>query len=436
VTTTVDGVTTVRPLAPLSLEDAGLSSDMVYDLVRKALYAGGQSGQELAKRIGLPFAAIEPSLNLLKAQLQCEIVGGSMLGAASYRYRLTDLGQARTQGILQRNQYSGVAPVPLAQYRQYMDQFAAVTSSAVTPADVREAFANLVVSQDVLDELGPAINARHSIFIYGPPGNGKSQMAQTIQKLLTGPIAVPHALEVHGQIIRFFDPTIHHPWPGVDADDATHRYDRRWVVCKRPAVSVGGELTLEALGLAFSERSGIYRAPVQTLANGGVLIVDDFGRQQCAPRDLLNWWMVPLETRIEYMALLSGEKIEMPFQALVIFSTNIRPADLVDEAFLRRIRYKIYAANPSREEFIRIFERCCRDEHVVFHRSLVEDLLDRYYTPRGIRPRGCQPRDLIKQAIAFASYRGQARELTPELLEAACASYFITDVDESLSDSP
>lgn len=430
-----DAVTAIRPPAPLSLEDAGLSPDLVYDLVRKALHASSQSGQELARRIGLPFAAIEPSVNLLKAQLQCEIVSGSMLGAASYRYRLTDLGQTRAQASLQRNQYTGVAPVPLAQYRRYMDEFAALTSSAVTPADIREAFANLVVSEEVLDELGPAINALHSIFIYGPPGNGKSQMAQTIQKLLTGPIAVPHALEVHGQIIRFFDPTIHHRWPGVD-DDAAHRYDRRWVVCRRPAVSVGGELTLEALGLAFSERSGVYRAPVQTLANGGVLIVDDFGRQQCPPRDLLNWWMVPLETRIEYMALMSGEKIEMPFQALVIFSTNIRPSDLVDEAFLRRIRYKIYAANPSREEFIRIFERCCRDERVVFYRPIVEDLLDRYYTPRGIRPRGCQPRDLIRQAIAFASYRGQARELTPELLETACASYFINDVDESLSDSP
>lgn len=435
-TATADLVTAIRPPAPASLEDAGLSADMVYDLVRKALYGGGQSGQELAKRLGLPFGAIEPSVNLLRTQIQCEIVSGSMLGAASYRYRLTDLGQERAQASLQRNQYAGVAPVPLAQYRQYMDEFAARTSSVVTLADVREAFAKLVVSADVLDQLGPAINARHSIFIYGPPGNGKSQMAQTIQKLLTGPIAIPHALEVHGQIIRFFDPTIHHPWPDVDTEEDAHRYDRRWVVCRRPAVSVGGELTLEALGLAFSERSGIYRVPVQTLANGGALIVDDFGRQQCPPRDLLNWWMVPLETRIQYMALTSGEKIEMPFQALVIFSTNIRPSDLVDEAFLRRIRYKIYAANPSREEFIRIFERCCQDERVVFHPSIVEDLLDRFYTPRGIRPRGCQPRDLIKQAIAFASYRGQARELTPELLEAACASYFINDVDETLSDSP
>ncbi len=428
----------VRPLAPTSFEETGLSADVVIDLVRKALEgSAGLSGAELMRRVGLPFAAIEPSLDLLRGQLQCEIIGGSMLGGSTFRYRLTDLGQARAVASLERHQYRGIAPVPLAQYRRYMDTFAATPNPAVSPADVRGAFANLVVSEEVLDELGPAINARHSIFIYGPPGNGKSVMARTIQRLLTGTIAVPHAIDIHGQIVRFFDPSIHEALAAAENDDRTHpHYDRRWVVCKRPMVSVGGELTLEALGLAYSQRSGVYCAPVQTLANGGLLIIDDFGRQQCPPRELLNWWMVPLESRVEYMALISGEKVEMPFQALVIFSTNIRPSELVDEAFLRRIRYKIYAGNPTREDFIRIFERCCDAERVAFHRPLVEDLLDRFYRPRQLRLRGCQPRDLIKQALAFASYRGHPRELTPDLLEAACASYFINLDQESCSDTP
>ncbi len=190
-------------------------------------------------------------------------------------------------------------------------------------------------------------------------------------------------------------------------------------------VSVGGELTLEALGLGFNSRSGVYRAPIQALANGGVLVIDDFGRQRCAPRDLLNWWMVPLESRVEYLTLQSGEKVEMPFLALVIFSTNLSPAELVDEAFLRRIQYKIYAQNPTAEGFIRIFERCCHERGIPFDRSLVESLLADFYRPRGIELRACQPRDLINQALTFASYHGQPRRLTAELLQAVCASYFI-----------
>ena len=200
-------------------------------------------------------------------------------------------------------------------------------------------------------------------------------MAEAVRTLLSGVIAIPHAIEAHGQIIRFFDPAVHEPVALPErGGHAGERYDRRWIVCRRPMVSVGGELTLEALGLAYNPRSGVYRAPIQALANGGVLLIDDFGRQQCAPRDLLNWWMVPLESRVEYLMLQSGEKIAMPFVVLVIFSTNLRPADLVDEAFLRRIQYKIYAQNPTVEGFIRIFERCCHDRGIAFERPLVESL--------------------------------------------------------------
>jgi hypothetical protein len=299
-------------------------------------------------------------------------------------------------------------------------------SGGATHDQVRQAFSHLVIDEAVMAELGPAINGGHSIFIYGPPGNGKTAMASAVHALLGGAIAIPHALEVDGQIIRFFDPAIHEPIALSDLDDQFgERCDGRWIVCRRPMVSVGGELTLEALALSYNSRNGMYRAPIQALANGGVLVIDDFGRQRCAPRDLLNWWMVPLESGVEYLMLPSGEKFEMPFLALVIFSTNLSPADLVDEAFLRRIQYKIYARNPTVEGFIRIFEGCCSDRNVAFERPLVEALIDGFYRPRRIELRACQPRDIINQALTLASYRGQPRQLTSELLHAACASYFV-----------
>ena len=379
----------VHPAAPSRLDETGLTEELVTGLVLKSLHTHGTAtGTELAKRLGLVFGAIEPILESLKVQFFCEIVGGAMISGASYRYRLSEAGHQRAAGFLRQNSYCGIAPITLQQYRRYMDEFTRSARQVATNEQVRDAFSHLVVEEAVLDELGPAINAGHSIFIYGPPGNGKTVMAEAVRTLLVGVIAIPHALEVDGQIIRFFDPAVHEPVaPSGREADFGDRDDRRWIVCRRPMVSVGGELTLEALGLAFNPRSGVYRAPIQALANGGVLVIDDFGRQRCAPRDLLNWWMVPLESRVEYLMLQSGEKVEMPFLALVIFSTNLSPAELVDEAFLRRIQYKIYAQNPTVEGFIRIFERCCHDRGIPFERPLVEALIENFYRPRGIELR-------------------------------------------------
>ncbi|MEP7306061.1 MAG: ATP-binding protein [Acidobacteriota bacterium] len=415
------------PIAPATLADTGLSSDLVTGLVLKALHLAGEAtGHELSKRIGLVFGVIGPVLESLKGQQLCEIMGGAVIGGASYRYRLSDAGHRRAVAYLERSDYSGPAPVTLQQYRRYMDEFMRLAPRAATRQQVRDAFSHLVIDQSVLDQLGPAVNSGHSIFIYGPPGNGKSAMAKGVRRLLGGVIAIPHALEVDGQIIRLFDASVHEPVapPGLDKY-GVDRYDLRWVVCKRPLISVGGELTLEALGLRYNPGSGVYRAPVQALANGGVLLIDDFGRQRCPPRELLNWWMVPLESRVEYLMLQSGEKLEMPFAALVIFSTNLRPADLVDEAFLRRIQYKIYAENPTPDAYIRIFERCCQERGIPFERPMVEALIGSFYRPRRIELRACQPRDLINQTLMLASYYGQPKQLTFELLLAASASYFV-----------
>ena len=438
-TPTAAALSSILPAAPKNLEDTGLDFETLTDLVLKTLHRSvGSTGGELARRMGVPFGVIERSLEHLRALQLSEIAGGSIMGGSAFRYRLTDRGHERALRAHEINQYSGIAPVPLAQYRHYMSAFSQRAAKAVPSADVHRAFEDLVVSRQVLDELGPAINARHSIFIYGPPGNGKTVMAQHIRRLLGGTLAVPYALDVNGHIIRFFDPSLHEPVhpdeADVDATDGVSRFDRRWVHCRRPTVTVGGELTLEALSLRFDPRAGTYRAPVQTLANGGVLVIDDFGRQQCPPRDLLNWWMVPLESRVEYMTLGSGEKIEMPFEALVIFSTNIRPSDLVDEAFLRRIRHKIYAGNPSIDAFTEIFRRCCDARRVPFERAHVEYLLDTVYGPRRLPLRACQPRDLIDHALALAEYRGEPRVLTHDLLDAACAGYFLVDDTATASD--
>ena len=420
-----------HPTAPLTLEAAGLSIDLVTQLVTKTLHFSGElTGWELANRVGLSFSAIEPVLDFLIKQHHCDIIGGTLTGRSSYRYRITDAGRTRAILFLEANGYVGVAPVPLTQYKAYMATYAKHSTHKATRARIREAFSHLVINDRVLDQLGPAINARHSMFVYGPPGNGKTVISQAIRDVLGGEIAIPHAIEVEGSIIRIFDPVMHEevdlPDGGAGLDGGV-RPDRRWVRCKRPMVMVGGELRLESLDLSDSRHTGFYRAPVQTVANGGVLVIDDFGRQRCSPRDLLNRWIVPLESRVDFLTLVTGQKFELPFMTLAVFATNLDPSELVDEAFLRRIHYKIRAEGPSSAEFTQIFENVCRAEGVAFAPAHVQFLFDTWFRPRQIPLRGCHPRDLIQQALSLADYLDQPRQLTPELLDAACRGYFVHD---------
>jgi predicted ATPase with chaperone activity len=415
--------------APATLEAAGLSLELVTQLALKSLHAGGElTGADLARRLGVLYGVIEPSLEFLTAQHHIEVFAGSMLRGSSYRYRITTQGRSYATLLLQENRYVGFAPVPLEQYRAYMETRGETTSTVVTRDSVRRAFANLVLSDVVLDEIAPAVNSGHSAFIYGPPGNGKTSIARAIGGLFEGSIAVPHAIEVEGSIIRVFDLVNHRPLPVVpETGLAPTLPDRRWMLCRRPVVVTGGELTNEALELGFDPQLGYYRAPLQVVANGGVLILDDFGRQRTAPHDLLNRWMVPLESGIDYLTLRSGVKFEMPFQAFVVFATNIKPSDLVDEAFLRRVQHKVFAENPTPESFARIFEKCCRDRGLSFDPGLVEHLLDRVYALRGITPRACHPRDLINQALLLSEYWGKPAVLTTELLDRAVMGYFLNE---------
>ena len=423
--------TSLHPLSPATLEQAGLNADLVQQLVLKTLYFGGElTGTEMVKRLGLNFPVFEPTLEFLKQQRLCEIVGGSAFGGASYKYRITDAGRSRTSLILQQNQYVGVAPIPLAQYRKYMLEFKKAVPLRATREHVRQAFSHLVVSESILDTVGPAVNSGHSMFVYGSPGNGKTVMAQGIRNLLVGDIAIPYASEVEGNIVKVFDRVNHEDVPVDDEPQGLAirvEYDHRWARCKRPLVMVGGELTMQDLELRYNPISGVYKAPVQMVANGGILVIDDFGRQHCSPRDLLNRWIVPLESRIDFLTLQSGQSFDIPFMALLVFATNLKPTELADEAFLRRIQYKIFAESPKVEDYVRIFESYCRTKDIPFERPIVEHMLEHYYRPNNIPLRGCQPRDLINQALALASYLGQPARLTAELMDAACRSYFVHD---------
>jgi predicted ATPase with chaperone activity len=421
----------VHPAAPATLDQTGLNSDLVEQLLLKTLYFGGElSGLELAKRLGLAFSVFEPALEFLKQQRWCEVSGGSAFGSASFRYRITDGGRARAKLALDQNQYVGVAPVPLQQYQQYMLAFKRAFPLEASRDQVKDAFSHMVVPDAIIDTVGPAVNAGHSMFVYGQAGNGKTMLAQAIRRLLKSEIAIPHALVVEGSIVKVFDPVNHEEVPAEDAGEGLTlptQSDGRWALCKRPLVMVGGELTMDALELRYNPTSGFYRAPVQMIANGGILVIDDFGRQHCSPRDLLNRWIVPLESRIDFLALQSGQSFEMPFMVFLVLATNLKPTELADEAFLRRIQYKIFAESPTVDAFIRIFEGYCSTKGIPFERAVVEDMLERYYRPNHVPLRGCQPRDLINQALSLAKYLGQAPRLTPELMEAACGSYFVQD---------
>ena len=419
------------PVAPATPEDTGVSGDLIAQLLLKTLsFAGELKGLELADRLGVAFNVVEPGIEWLKTQRLCEIVGGSSLGAPSYMYRITDLGRQQAGTMLDRNMYTGAVPVPIRQYREYMKRFGEVTHHTASRDDIRRAFSHLVLPQRVLDQIGPAINAAHSLFVYGPPGNGKTVIAQAIQKLFHEDFYVPQALEVDGSIIQVFDPVNHEPLPMPEEGlglEVTARPDRRWIRCRRPAVMVGGELMLDQLELSYNPNAGFYRAPLQLLANGGLLVIDDFGRQQCSPHAILNRWITPLESRVDFLTLQSGQKVSIPFMVLPVFATNIRPAELVDEAFLRRIHYKVFAEDPTPQDFHQIWSNYCRDHNLNYDAAVVDDVLTRLLPRWKARLRGCQPRDLIEQALARALYLGVPRQLTPELLEGACETYFVDE---------
>jgi hypothetical protein len=417
------------PAPPISLADAGLRADQASELLLKTLISGEQSGTSLSDRMCLPYSILEGLLEHARIEKLVEVRGAAGAGTAGYRYALTDLGRDRASHFLELSRYIGPAPVPLAQYIAYMRALQGGRGYLDRDRLVG-GFTHLVVGADMLEQLGPAVNSNKSLFIYGPPGNGKTVVAEGIGRALGGEIYIPYAIDVDGQIITMFDPVNH-----LRADNAANNqtlvaglgHDRRWEKIRRPVVTVGGELTLEMLDLTFNPIARFYEAPIQLKANGGVFVVDDFGRQRIPARDLLNRWIVPLESRVDYLTLHTGRKFEVPFDVLVVFATNLKPETLADEAFLRRIPYKIYARNPTVDEFTKIWELNCRRKSLAFEPKVIEYLVRKYYQPRGLQLRACHPRDLIEQVVDRCRFEGRPAAISRELLDAACASYFIDE---------
>jgi hypothetical protein len=417
------------PAAPTSIEDTGLTVDQLAQLVVKSLYTGEASGVTLADRLRLPYSILEPLVEHARVERLIEVRGAVGSGAAGYRYALTDLGRDRARQFLDANQYTGPAPVPLDAYVREMKAMSA-SRGDIDRARLRDGFAHLVIDEGVLDQLGPAVNAGRAVFLYGPPGNGKTVIAEGLGRALGGDLHVPHAIDVDGETVTVFDPVNHDSLEGDEEQKglvAAAGRDRRWVRIRRPVVVVGGELTLDMLDLTFNPISRFHEAPLQMKANGGVFLVDDFGRQRIRPQELLNRWIVPLESRVDYLTLHTGKKFQIPFESLIVFATNLDPASLADEAFLRRIPYKIPIVDPTVDQFARIFELNCKSRRLRFHQVMVAYLQRRHYAPNRRPLRACHPRDLLDQVTALCRYRGQEPTITRELLDAACRSYFVED---------
>ena len=408
------------PVAPQSLEETGLSSTFVGELVLKVLYHKGQTtAGEIADGLCLPLPKIlSPVLDLLKNEHLVEVRGSSGLAATTYQYVLSGKGTERAREAQARNGYVGPAPVPLAAYVARV-RAQSIGSVAVTFNELREALSHLVLPEQTLRQLGPAINSGRSIFLFGPPGTGKSSIAETLATLLRGSIVLPYAVLVGEQLIRVFDTSRHRPLVALDA-----RFDRRWVPAARPFVEVGGELMLEDLDLKYDPNSKVHEAPFQMKASGGVLLIDDFGRQRAAPDQLLNRWIVPLDRDVDFLTLADGRKIEVPFDLLLVFATNRTPSSLVDEAFLRRIQYKIEMKAPTDAEFTEILRRVCEADGIAFN-AKASEWIAAYCRERNIALRSCHPRDLIQHLGASARFLLKPAELTPELVELACETYFV-----------
>ncbi len=423
------------PPVPQSVEATGLSEEAVADLLLKVLYVqGARSGDALTKTVALPFEIVDNVLHDLQQRRFIEVRKTEGHGRGGYTFDITGSGRERAREALEGNQYVGPAPVPLDQYRAATLR-QSVGEVHITRSRIREGFDDLVFDELLFESLGPAVNSAKSLFLYGAPGNGKTHMAEIIARLMgTAEIWIPYALDVDGQMVVLFDP-VHHlrvrkevaEGDGSAADRLIRKdqpYDHRYVQIRRPIVMTGGELTMNQLDLEYDRHTKMYQAPFQVKANGGVLIIDDFGRQRVPPHELLNRWIVPLEKRRDYLTLHTGVKFPVPFDTLIIFATNLDPSDLVDEAFMRRIHYKIEVPSPNREQYEVIFERACDSRNIPYDPRAVEYIYRKYYGTIGIAPRGCHPRDITDHVLDYARYVEAEPKLTPELIDSACDSYF------------
>jgi predicted ATPase with chaperone activity len=412
-----------RPAEPQSIEETGLSTTMIEDLICKHILAVGSiSGREIADRLCLPFAILDGIFRSLRGRQIIVHTGAAQLG--DYNFALTEQGRTRAQALVVACGYTGPAPVALSEYLLSVE---AQTIRAESPRreQLEQAFHDISVNPSVYESLGPAVNSGAGMFLYGEPGNGKTTLARRITSCFGQHILVPRTIVEDGQLIKLFDAAYHEEVvDGKGSIFKSAEHDRRWVKIRRPTVIVGGELTLDALEIRHDPRSNVSEAPIQMKSNCGCLLIDDFGRQRVDPLALLNRWIVPLENRVDYLTLATGKKIQVPFEQLIIFSTNLEPSDLVDEAFLRRIPYKIEITDPDREEFHRLFQLYAGSFGCSYDQEVVDYLLETHYQPQQRALRRCHPRDLLSQVRNYCRYHDYPMEMRGEYFDVVVGSYF------------
>lgn len=411
-------IETMGPLVPEELSETGVAEGFLSDLTLKHVAMIAEpTTNAIAQRLHLPRTLTEDLLQQLYREKLIEVRLQTTPG--STRYAMLDHGWDRLSRLLSVCGYTGPAPVSLADYTHMM-RLQSIPSEPASMETVREAFHDLVLPNSLLQTLGCVINSRRSLFLTGLPGTGKTAVAERINGALSGGIWIPYAVEIDGQIIRVFDAHCHQP----AADEfIPSEFDRRWVLIGRPLVVVGGELTLENTDLTWSEAAKFYEAPFQMKSNGGTLVIDDFGRQRVPPQDLLNRWIVPLERRVDYLALHTGKKIEVPFEQLVVFSTNLDENDLTDQAFLRRMGYRARVEPPTAAAYTEIFERAVSDRGVVCEKAVMDHILNKYRTERR-QMKGCEPRDLLNRATDLCIFEAVPLQLSKEVLDTAWRNYF------------
>jgi predicted ATPase with chaperone activity len=420
------------PPVPESVEDTGLSEAQITDLLLKILYQRGTLlGDQLSEIVALPFAIIDDLLLTAQQRHFVEVLQALGHGRGGYAFSLTQEGRHRARAALEVSHYAGAAPVPLDQFRKWATA-QSVRGNQVRREELEQAFDDLVLPDGVMDALGPALNSGGSIFLHGAPGNGKTAIAERVGRLTSSSIFMPRALMVHGHIMVLYDSEYHEEVERGESQDIGSalfrdgpRYDPRFVQIRRPTVFVGGDLSMEQLDLQFDPNSKVYQAPFQLKAAGGVLIIDDFGRQRMRPEELLNRWIVPLEKGFDNLTLHSGIKFPVPFDCILIFATNLNPRDLVDEAFLRRIQFKVEVSSPSREAFEQILRINCDQMGIPFDLRAVDVLYSEYYEEMGIPARGCHPRDILWHITSMATFWNVTPSLDLSLLRRAVRSYFL-----------
>jgi predicted ATPase with chaperone activity len=416
-----------HPAEPQSIDDLGVSPVVIEALVYKyVLQIGSTSGREIAKQLCLPYGILEEVLLALRSRQMLVHRGQAHLN--DYYYALTEEGAARARAATQACGYVGPVPVPLEDYIVSVEA-QTIRAEAARREQLETAFRGISVEQELFDLLGPAVNSGAGLFLYGAPGNGKTTIAKRITRCFGQHVWIPRTLTEDGQFIKLFDASCHEPVESSTESILTSAsFDPRWIKIRRPTVVVGGELIMDNLELRHDPRTNVSEASIQLKSNCGCLLIDDFGRQRIDPTELLNRWIVPLENRLDYLTLATGKKIQVPFEQLIIFSTNLEPTDLADEAFLRRIPYKIEIKDPSLIEFTSLCESACQAFGCQFHAEAVSYLVETHYRPQNRALRRCHARDLLAQISSYCRYHDRPVEMRPDYLDRVVESYFTTVV--------